>query len=69
MTFVVSEFVNGVLGDYVIDWKQTTPKRIFFVDTPLFIRMWNITETGIDYTIYRPVGDAAEAVRNGYFAL
>ena len=63
----IKQFVKSVLGNHEVDWEQTDLDRVFLKDTPLFIRMWNLTNTYIDYTIYRPVGDAAEAVRDGYF--
>ena len=29
--------------------------------------MWNITDEGIEYSVYRPNGDSAEELKHGYF--
>ena len=64
---VLIEFAKRVWGDYCVDFDNTDLRRLYFYDTEDYIRMWNITDEGIEYSVYRPNGDSAEELKHGYY--
>ena len=64
---ILIEFAKRVWGNYCVDFDNTDLRRLYFYDTEDFIRMWNITDEGIEYSVYRPNGDNAEELKHGYF--
>ena len=64
---VLIEFAKRVWGDYCVDFDNTDLRRLYFYDTEDFIRMWNITDEGIKYSVYRLKVDGAEELKDGYY--
>ena len=48
-----------------IDFEATDLDRIYFKDTDLFIRLWNLKKDRCNYTVYEPVEDRAIEIKSG----
>lgn len=64
---ILIKFAQKVWGDYCVDFDNTDLRRLYFYDTEDYIRMWNITDTSIEYSVYRPNGDVAEELKRGFY--
>ena len=62
-------FIEHVMGGYEIDKKNSDLDRIYFKDTDQFIRLWNISNTAIDYSIFEPGYGGAEEIAAGHYTL
>ena len=62
-------FIEHVMGGYDVDEKHSDEEYIFFYDTDEFIKILNISDTAIDYSICVPGPSGAEEIAAGHYTL
>jgi hypothetical protein len=70
MDEIIQDLIEYIgFDEYEVDTRESDLDRIFFKDNRHFIRIWDIRENGILYSIFEPGPGYAEELECGYYSI